>query len=200
MTAADALAEPVAPVPVPEPPSRQLTPAQWLRANLFSTPLNAVLTVVSGTLLAYALFRLARWAFVTSDWEIVRANLRLFMIGRYPSDQLWRPWASGYVVAATIGLAGGALASVHPAPGRRRGRRRRARRPGPLGARATGCGRWPRLAVVTLSMTRTVLPTVLTVGLVATFVVPGWSVPGYRACAASPGRWRCWASWSAPGC
>ncbi len=116
MTAADALAEPVAPVPVPEPPSRQLTPAQWVRANLFSTRLNALLTVVSGTLLAYGLFRLARWAFVTSDWEIVRANLRLFMIGRYPSDQLWRPWASGYVIAATIGLAGGALLSATRPP------------------------------------------------------------------------------------
>ena len=38
MTATDALAEPVAPVAVPEPPSRELTPAQWVRANLFSSP------------------------------------------------------------------------------------------------------------------------------------------------------------------
>jgi general L-amino acid transport system permease protein len=182
MTAADALAEPVAPVPVPEPPSRQLTPAQWLRANLFSTRLNAVLTVVSGTLLAYALFRLARWAFVTSDWEIVRANLRLFMIGRYPSDQLWRPWASGYVVAATIGLAGGALlSSTRPPAGDEAG----ADVPADRGPWGLVHRLWPlaAAAVVTLSMTRTILPTVLTVGLVATFVVArlvGARLPGLR--------------------
>ena len=112
MTAADALAEPVAPVPVPEPPSRDLTPAQWVRANLFSTPLNGVLTVVSGALLAYGLFRLTRWAFFTSDWEIVRANLRLFMVGRFPTDELWRPWASVYLIAATVGHGWWEIASI----------------------------------------------------------------------------------------
>jgi general L-amino acid transport system permease protein len=170
MTAADALAEPVAPVPVPEPPSRDLTPAQWVRANLFSTPLNGVLTVVSGTLLAYGLFRLTRWAFVTSDWEIVRANLRLFMVGRFPTDQLWRPWASVYLIAATVGLAGGAmLAATRPPAGDEAG----ADAPADRGVWGLVHRLWPLAAatVLTLAMTRTVLPTVLTAGVVATFVV-----------------------------
>jgi general L-amino acid transport system permease protein len=170
MTATDALAEPVAPIPTPEPPSRQLTPAQWVRANLLSTPLNAAVTVVGGALAAYVLFRLARWAFVTSDWEIVRANLRLFMIGRYPSDQLWRPWASGYVIAATLGLAGGALLAATRPVGEageadsRAGQEVR-------GARGLAYRLWPLglATVVTLSLTRTILPTVLTAGLVAVF-------------------------------
>lgn len=180
MTAADALVEPVAPVPAPEPPSRDLTPAQWVRANLFSTPLNGVLTVVSGVLLAYGLFRLTRWAFVTSDWAIVRANLRLFMVGRFPSDQLWRPWASGYVLAATIGLAGGALLAAT-----RRPAGDEADAPADRGAWELVHRLWPLGAatVLTLAMTRTILPTVLTAGVVATFVVArlvGARVPGLR--------------------
>ena len=182
MTAADALAEPVAPVPVPEPPSRDLTPAQWVRANLFSTPLNGVLTVVSGALLAYGLFRLTRWAFFTSDWEIVRANLRLFMVGRFPTDELWRPWASVYLIAATVGLAGGAmLAATRPPAGDEAG----ADAPADRGAWGLVHRLWPLAAatVLTLAMTRTALPTVLTAGLVATFVVArlaGARVPGLR--------------------
>jgi general L-amino acid transport system permease protein len=182
MTATDALAEPVAPVPLPEPPSRQLTPAQWVRANLLSTPLNAVVTVVGGALAAYVVFRLARWTFVTSDWEIVRANLRLFMVGRYPSDQLWRPWASGYVIAATLGLAGGALLAATRPPAGEPGE---AEAPADRGPWGLAHRLWPLglATVVTLSLTRTILPTVLTVGLVAVFVaarVVGARLPTLR--------------------
>ena len=70
--------------PEPEPPLRDLTPAQWVRANLASTPLNALLTVVVGLIAAWAALPLARWVFVTGDWAVVRVNLKLFMVGFYP--------------------------------------------------------------------------------------------------------------------
>ena len=95
--------------PEPEPPLRDLTPAQWVRANLASTPLNALLTVVVGLIAAWAAYQLARWVFVTGDWAVVRVNLKLFMVGFYPADQLWRLWAAGYVVVAAVAFAGGAL-------------------------------------------------------------------------------------------
>ena len=121
-----ALAEPLAP-PEPEPPVRDLTPRQWLRANLFSSPWNAALTVVSGLLVAWVVYRLSRWVFVTVDWAVVRVNLRLFMVGRFPADQLWRLWVAGYVVVVTVGVALGAtLVAMRPVagaatPGRRPG-------------------------------------------------------------------------------
>ena len=65
-----------------------------MRANLASTPWNAALTIVVGLAAAWVVFRLARWVFVTADWEVVRVNLRLFMVGRFPSDQLWRLWVA----------------------------------------------------------------------------------------------------------
>ncbi len=88
------LAEPLLP-PEPEPPAQDLTPRQWVRENLASSPWNAALTIVAGLVAAWIVFRLARWVFVTADWEVVRVNLRLFMVGRFPDDQLWRLWVGG---------------------------------------------------------------------------------------------------------
>jgi general L-amino acid transport system permease protein len=188
-----ALAEPVAPVPEPEPPARNLTPRQWIRRNLLSSPFNVVLTIVFGVVAAWATFRLARWVFVTADWAIVRVFLRLFMVGLFPADQLWRLWVATYVLAATVGLTAGALAAASA-------RRSAATR----GEGAGGAGRtgratttasaagpegddpgwvrrgvaalhrfWPAVlgVVVVLSFTRTPLPALLTVGLVALVVI-----------------------------
>jgi general L-amino acid transport system permease protein len=190
-----ALAEPVAPVPEREPPARDLTPRQWVRLNLLSSPLNVVLTIVFGVVAALVIFRLARWVFVTADWAIVRVFLRVFMVGLFPADQLWRLWVSGYVLAATLGLAAGALAATSV---------RQSTEPGPGGVatRAPGGGEevaearagWPRRAVaalhrfwplalgvvVVLSFTRTPLPAVLTIGLMAVLtaaVVGGGRLP-----------------------
>jgi general L-amino acid transport system permease protein len=174
MTAADpfggVLAEPLAP-PEPDPPDRDLTPRQWVRANLASTPWNAAITIVVGLAAAWVVFRLARWVFVTADWEVVRVNLRLFMIGQFPSDQVWRLWVGGYVVVATTGLAlGAASASMRPVEvvdvrARSRGRR-------VLGALHRF---WPAVlgVAVILSFCRTWPPVVGTIGLVVVGLVMG---------------------------
>jgi general L-amino acid transport system permease protein len=187
----DALAEPVA--PVPEPPSRDLTPRQWVRANLASTPLNAALTVVVGLVVAWVAYRLARWVFVTADWGVVRTHLRLFMVGRFPADQLWRLWVAGYVIAATLGLALGAAASLRRPPGAGGappGQDDADDRPQPAGRRALAVAHrfWPAIlaVVVVLGFTRTPLPTVLTAGLVAVLVAA--TLAGRRL----PARLRRW--------
>jgi general L-amino acid transport system permease protein len=178
--ALDALAEPVAPLPEPEPPVRGLTPRQWLRTNLFSSPANAVLTVVFGALVGWAAYRLARWVFVTADWAIVRVNLRLFMVGLFPADELWRLWASGFVLAAVLGLAAGALAAasaqraVEVGEGDAVGAGAPAR---PVRDLLAALHRfWPAVVgvVVVLSFTRTVVPAALTVALVAVMVLAAW--------------------------
>jgi general L-amino acid transport system permease protein len=178
-----ALAEPVAPVPEPEPPARNLTPRQWVRLNLLSSPLNVVLTIVFGAVAAWVIFRLARWLFLTADWAIVRVFLRIFMVGLFPADQFWRLWVSAYVLAATLGLAAGALAATTA-----RGTATAATAAGSEGIDAG----WPRRAAATLhrfwpaalgvavvlSFTRTPLPAVLTIGLVA--VLAGAFAAGRR--------------------
>jgi general L-amino acid transport system permease protein len=162
--AVDALAEPTVLALGPEPPGRDQTPRQWLRANLFSTPFNTVLTVLFGVLAALLLFLLGRWL-VDTEWTIVRVNLRLFMVGRFPEDQLWRIWGSAYVLALTLGFGAAALVRTARLTGREG-------QPDRLGPRVVGVLHrfWPAAlaAVVLLSFTRTVLPTLLTAGLVVT--------------------------------
>jgi general L-amino acid transport system permease protein len=106
--ATEMLAEPLA-APAPEPPARDLTPRQWARANLWSTPFNAVLTVVMGLAAIVVAYLLVRWVFVTADWTIIRVNLKLFMVGFFPVDQLWRLWVAGYIAVGTASFAVGAL-------------------------------------------------------------------------------------------
>jgi general L-amino acid transport system permease protein len=175
VTATDALAEPLAPVPAPEPPSDDLTPSQWVRANLFSGPVNTVVTVVAGLAALYLVYRLARWAFVTSDWEIIRANLRLFMVGRFPDDELWRPWVSGYVLAAAMGLASGAVVTSAKEVADAEAGEDPAQAAEPeedTGLWGLAHRFWPLAAagLIVLSLTRTILPTLLTIVLVAVFI------------------------------
>jgi general L-amino acid transport system permease protein len=163
LEAMGALAEPLV-VPEGRPPPRETSPRRWVQANLLSSPLNVVLTVVFGVVVGWLVFVLTRWV-VTADWAIVRVNLRLFMVGRFPSDQLWRLWVSGYLVAAAAGLAGIALVRAATPPSVTEA---------DADETTEGPGRWSWLhrfwpallaVLVILGFTRTLLPALLTLGL-----------------------------------
>lgn len=106
-----ALQEPIPPAPPEGPPTAKLPPREWARRNLFSSVGNGIVTVVMGVFMTWAVYRALRWVFVTAEWEIVRRNLASFMIGSFPRDELWRPWTSLFVIAATIGMASGMAAT-----------------------------------------------------------------------------------------
>ena len=101
----------IEPIPVPEPegpPARRASPREWVRENLFSTWYNGALTVVFGALLAWVLYRVGTFVFVDADWEIVRRNLRNFMVFHFPRSEFWRLWGGLFLVAAVVGLGAGA--------------------------------------------------------------------------------------------
>jgi general L-amino acid transport system permease protein len=146
------------------PPDRTVGPVAWMRANLFNSVPNAVLTVFFGVVVAYAAYRAARYVFVSADWEIVRRNLTTFMVGRFDRDQLWRPWVASGILAVTFALVAGGASVTAAEIAAQQGRfiqritwRDRIRRFWPLLV----------LVVVVLSFTRTVLPTVLTLVVAA---------------------------------
>ena len=153
----------VEPLPVPSPvptgrPEVHLTPRQWMRQNLFATPWGSVLSVVLGLVLAYGTYRLAWFVAVSSDWQIIRSNLRLFMIGRFPSEEVSRLWGALYIVAALAGLLSGAIVAKAEEEARAAGRS--VARPG----RWDWLRRyWPALGAlaVILSQTRTWTPSLL---------------------------------------
>jgi general L-amino acid transport system permease protein len=97
-------------LPVPEPERPPVAgPGDWIRRNLFRSPLDGAVTVVSALILGYVLFRLARFAFVTGRWDIVRDNLKAFMVGRYPTDELWRISVAIVLIAAYGGIVAGVI-------------------------------------------------------------------------------------------
>lgn len=169
-----------------EPPARVTSRTRWVRVNLASTPVDAALTLVFGAFLAWAGYRALRFVFVTAEWEIVRRNLRLFMVGQFPADQLWRPWVAAYVLAVALGLCVGVASAVAAAgPGGAD-----TAPPGAHRSVLSGLRRfWPLLVftAAVLSLIRTPLPGLLLVGLAA--VVVAARVSGRRLPALTRWLW-----------
>jgi general L-amino acid transport system permease protein len=98
--------EPVVEVAPRRPP---LTPGEWVRRNLFSSWFNGVLTIVSGTLVLFLGFRILRFVFVSADWSVLKANLRVYMVGRFPQEEIWRVWAVVFFLTMLVGVSRGVL-------------------------------------------------------------------------------------------
>jgi general L-amino acid transport system permease protein len=157
-----------------EPPVKVSSRTRWAKENLARTPVDAVLTVAFGAVLLWAAYRGLRFLFVTAEWEIVRRNLRLFMVGRFPADQLWRPWAAAYVLLPSLGLCLGVARAVAATDPRRVGET--SSDPPSVRARRGLRRFWPLVlfGLAMLALIRTPLPGVLLVGLVAAVVAAHW--------------------------
>ena len=78
----------------------------WMRANLFNSPFNSVLTLLFLGFLYLTVPPFIKWAFIGclwdstgqqckaidgACWSVVTKNLRFILFGFYPWDQQWRP-------------------------------------------------------------------------------------------------------------
>jgi general L-amino acid transport system permease protein len=77
----------------------------WIRENLFSSPLNAILTLVVAGILWFSILPFLKWALIDSCWlpdancrgtggacwSIISSNYKIILFGFYPQDILWRP-------------------------------------------------------------------------------------------------------------
>lgn len=80
---------------------------KWLRKNLFSNWWNTLLTLFSAVVVTLTLRGLLTWVFFTADWTPVVANLRLYAVGTYPVEQVWRVWVIIYMVSCLMGFSAG---------------------------------------------------------------------------------------------
>jgi len=87
---------------------------RWSRANLFSSPANTALTIFMIALLGVAGYQVARFAFITAEWNVIEANRGLFIIGRFPREEVWRIWVIVHVVSMLAGLSWGAWGRIGP--------------------------------------------------------------------------------------
>lgn len=152
------------------------TPREWVQNNLFSSALNSGISVVSAVFAGLVLYFGVGWA-LNVDWEIVRANLRNFMIGQFPKDELWRPWAGGLALVAGVGVGSAGMARNAFDDATDKGLS--AERPTWIGLLRRF---WPILAFIglVLTFTRTIQPTLGVLAGLGLFVagrIIGWNLP-----------------------
>ena len=91
------------------PPSNAVGPVKWMKDNLFSGPVNSILTLVSMAFIGLVLYETLPWL-IDSSWSPEEMSLRgcraeasgacfavinerfyQFIFGFYPSELYWRP-------------------------------------------------------------------------------------------------------------
>ena len=73
------------------PWSRQLL--LRIRRGLFASPLDTVITMVLAVLCGGGLWSFLHWAFLQAEWVVVVENVRLYINGNFPVEQVWRSWS-----------------------------------------------------------------------------------------------------------
>ncbi|CCH67430.1 amino acid ABC transporter, permease protein [Richelia intracellularis HH01] len=76
----------------------------WLRKNLFSNWYNTLFTILCLVIIVGISKGLCDWIFNQAKWEVVQANLHLFLVGRYIRSQYWRLWNAFAIVSVLIGI------------------------------------------------------------------------------------------------
>lgn len=93
------------------PPSTEVGVVGWLYHNLFNSKLNGLLTIIVGLIVALVVIGLAQWMIFDARWGVITENMRLFLVGRYPPDQIWRVWLALTMFSLATGLSAGASTS-----------------------------------------------------------------------------------------
>lgn len=89
------------------PPTERYTILGWLKKNLFGSIPDSILTILALWLTIAMLRPTLTWIFTEARWQVIPDNLKLFMIGRYPIEYVWRIWVVLYLLAALTGFVWG---------------------------------------------------------------------------------------------
>lgn len=101
-----------------QPPQSQTKAVLWLKDNLFSSVSNAALTVIALYIMYLLLPPILNWTIfdanfdLTADnescgrdgmcWSFINANLKMFIYGFYPQEELWRVNTMFGIIVALI--------------------------------------------------------------------------------------------------
>ena len=102
--------------PIARPPATSTGILGWLRANLFNSVFNTILTLLAVYFLAMTVPPLIRWSLIDAIWSapngqacrdggacwaFIHEKLRFILFGRYPYEEQWRPL---FVVLIFVGM------------------------------------------------------------------------------------------------
>ncbi|MGK7927832.1 MAG: ABC transporter permease subunit, partial [Spirulina sp.] len=99
--------------PTPEmapPPEIRDSPVNWVIKNLLTPWYNALITFIILGIFAYAGYGFCVWALTEAQWAVIPANLHLFGVGRYPSEEYWRLWVLLSIIVLFAGISWGIVA------------------------------------------------------------------------------------------
>jgi len=91
---------------IARPPSGP-SPILWLKKNLFDTWYNTLLTFTAVAFVYFALRGILTWVLVTANWAPVTSSFKLFAVGQYPTEELWRVGAILFMVSFLMGISWG---------------------------------------------------------------------------------------------
>ena len=103
-------------------PSARLSVWHWLRTQLFSSPFNTLLTILSVWLLFATVPAMVDWFLISSTataktsqecrevtgacWSMIVEKHRLILFGVYPYEEQWRPLLATLILVGVIILSG----------------------------------------------------------------------------------------------
>lgn len=108
------------PIPPSAPPARAAGFMLWARENLFSSPLNIILSVLSIGIIAWMVPPILKWAFVDAVWSagslkecrainpegacwaMVNARFGQYLFGFFPPELVWRPILAFFLMCAAL--------------------------------------------------------------------------------------------------
>lgn len=90
--------------PVKPPPLLVAGPLHWMRENLFKSTFDTILTIVAGIGLLALIAGFLGWAITQANWLVITRNFRLFMVGLFPVDEMWRVNLGVLISAFSIGF------------------------------------------------------------------------------------------------
>ena len=109
-------------IPSSPPPSSEVGPIHWLRANLFSSFLNAGLTLGFIAVIIWLVPPVIQWAFIDgvwapaemslngcraespdgACWAVINERSNQFIFGFYPKEHYWRPLLAFVLLAVAL--------------------------------------------------------------------------------------------------
>jgi His/Glu/Gln/Arg/opine family amino acid ABC transporter permease subunit len=79
-------------------------PLGWVRANLFSSKINSLATLVMGALVVWFLWAFLSWSVSSAQWGVIYHNLRLVTSGLYDRQEIWRMELVAAILVLLSGL------------------------------------------------------------------------------------------------
>ena len=89
------------------PPIHRQSRMDWVRRSLFKNWWSGLLSIVLAPMLLYAIYRALLFFFVNGQWDAVRVNLTLFMVGTFPREELWRLVVQILMFGLAFGIGAG---------------------------------------------------------------------------------------------